>query len=69
MRSLVFFLPCIVLGLISCSPKEDEEIDYDQMVMLEEEEEWTSSRPEKMLAGDVSPEPQEVVVTEGSEIR
>ncbi len=69
MRSLAFFLPCIVFGLISCSPKEEEEIDYDQMVMLEEEEEWTSSQPEKMLAGDVSPDPQEVVVTEGSEFR
>lgn len=65
MKKRAIFL--LLLSLAACSPKEEEEIDYDSMVMLEQEEEWTSSRPEKLIAGDVSPDPQEVVIMENLE--
>ncbi|MBS0652111.1 MAG: hypothetical protein JSR39_01145 [Verrucomicrobia bacterium] len=68
MKSLVL-KACVVLPLIlaGCDSKtEEEEVDYDRMVNNEEVTEWTSG-PEldgKLIAGDLFPEPQEVMVQE-----
>lgn len=68
MKSL-FLKGCLVLPLFlaGCDgKKEEEEVDYDRMVKNEEECEWTSG-PESgggHIAGDLYPEPQEVIIEE-----
>ncbi len=69
MRS-VFLKGCLVFPLLlaGCGSQQDEEeVDYDHMVNNEEEVEWTSGPDpdRKHLAGDVYPEPQEIIVEEG----
>jgi hypothetical protein len=47
----------------SCTPKEEEqEPDYENMVMADEEDEWTSGQEQdgKAIAGDL--EPQEFLI-------
>ncbi|MBS0606908.1 MAG: hypothetical protein JSR57_08160 [Verrucomicrobia bacterium] len=57
----------ILLILAGCDSKqEEEEVDYDRMVKNEEVTEWTST-PDldgKLIAGDLYPEPQEIMVQE-----
>ncbi|MBS0651018.1 MAG: hypothetical protein JSR93_07650 [Verrucomicrobia bacterium] len=57
----------ILLILAGCDSKqEEEEVDYDRMVLNEEVSEWTSA-PDldgKLIAGDLYPEPQEIMVQE-----
>jgi hypothetical protein len=59
--SLILFI------LAGCDSKqEEEEVDYDRMVKNEEVTEWTSA-PDldgKLIAGDLYPEPQEIMVQE-----
>ncbi len=68
MKSLVLkvsvALPLILAGCDS--KKEEEEVDYDRMVNHTEAKEWVSG-PDldgKLIAGDLFPEPQEVMVQE-----
>ena len=61
---------CLILPLLlaGCSTgKEEEEVDYDHMVKNEEECEWISApNPDsKHVAGDLYPEPQEIIIQEG----
>ena len=70
MRCFLLFFPLTgVLLLSSCSVEEEEEgPDYENMVMIEEEEEWITDQEQgwKAIAGDV-PEPQERILLEFSE--
>lgn len=52
-----------LLSIVSCTPKEQEqEPDYDSMVMADEEDEW-STGDRKSIAGDL-PDPQELIILE-----
>ncbi len=60
---------CVIFPLIltGCdSKREEEEVDYDRMVNHEEVKEWTSAPnlDGKLIAGDLFPEPQEIMVQE-----
>lgn len=64
------FLPVIfalmALFATSCSEKqEEEEPDYENMVMADEEDDWISDeeRDRKVIAGD-APDPQELIFLE-----
>lgn len=62
MRIFPFFL-LTILSIVSCTPKEEEqEPDYDSMVMADEEDEW-STGDRKSIAGDL-PDPQELIILE-----
>ena len=68
MRTFLISSVLLLNLLSSCTPKEEEEgIDYDNMVMLEEEEEWTTGLESGSIAGDLVPYPQEVVILETPE--
>ena len=57
----LLFSTLLLLTLPAChsKPTEEEEVDYDQIVLAEEEvAEWQSQKTRK----NVGPEPQEVVV-------
>jgi hypothetical protein len=63
-RYPVVFSLFATLLLSSCGVSEDEEaIDYDNIVLADEEEEWTTGQGEgvKLIAGEL-PEPQEVLL-------
>jgi hypothetical protein len=66
MRFLPLFFSLVALLASSCSQKqEEEEPDYENMVMADEEEPWTSDaeRDRKVIAGDL-PDPQERLLLE-----
>jgi hypothetical protein len=51
-------LSVLVLATLSaCQGKQEEEVDYDQIVQAEEDSEWQSQK----RRGNFGPEPQEVV--------
>lgn len=57
----------VSIFLTSCDSKpEDDEVDYDRMVKNEEAVEWTSvpESDDKAIAGELFPEPQEVILHE-----
>lgn len=59
--SLLFCLPLFLA--VCCTPKEEEqEPDYDHMVMAADEEEWSTS-DRKTIATDL-PDPQELIILE-----
>lgn len=65
---LVFFSMLALIGGISCTSKEEEqEPDYDHMVMADEEEEWTTG-DRKSIAKDL-PDPQELIILEVPETK
>lgn len=57
----------LLLGLASCGsgPKE-EAVDYDRIVKDDKEAEWTSSPgvDGQHIAGDLFPDPQEIMIYE-----
>jgi hypothetical protein len=54
---------CLMLFFAGCSPKEEEqEPDYENMVMADDDEEW-STGDRKNIAGDL-PDPQELIILE-----
>ena len=59
---------CLFTFLCGCSQGEKEKVEgseYEQMVMNEEEEcEWTTGQEDKKIAGELVPEPQEVLFSE-----
>ena len=58
--SLLFSLVALV-GVVSCTPKEEErEIDYEHMAMADDEEGW-STGDRKVIAED-RPDPQELLI-------
>jgi phage-related protein len=69
MKILLLFFPLMALLAPSCSQKQDEEEpDYENMVMADEEDTWISDaeRDRKVIAGDL-PDPQERIILESSE--
>jgi uncharacterized protein YcfL len=68
MRSKLLRLSLLIpLILTGCNAKEEEEeVDYDSMVMNEEIPEWTSAPEQdgKLIAGDLYPAPQEIMTQE-----
>jgi hypothetical protein len=63
MKQLPALFLFILLGTVSCSPKEEEqEPDYENMVMADEEDEWTTG-DRKSIAKDL-PDPQELIILE-----
>jgi hypothetical protein len=60
-------VPLFALVLISsCNPKEEEqEPDYDHMVMLEDDEEWLIGDRKSII--EHLPDPQEIVIIETPE--
>ena len=60
----------LLLGLVGCggAPKE-EEVDYDRIVKEDKETEWTSgpSSDGQHIAGDLFPDPQEIMIYETPE--
>ena len=70
MKHLPAILSLLALfSLSSCGQKEEEsEIDYDNMVMADEEEEWTTvGEDQKVIANDALPDPQELIILEAPE--
>ncbi|MBS0604962.1 MAG: hypothetical protein JSS60_08020 [Verrucomicrobia bacterium] len=67
MRHLpVLFSLMALFAVSSCSQKEEgEEPDYDNMVMADEEDDFTSDeeRDRKVIAGDL-PDPRELIILE-----
>lgn len=60
-RFSVLFSLLVVSTISSCTPKEEEqELDYENMVMADEEEEWTPGQDGKVIAGDL--DPQEFII-------
>ena len=56
----LFLIVPLLLIIASCSPKEEEQQpDYDNMVMADEEEEWSPS-PESKDVADC--DPQEFII-------
>ncbi len=69
MRRLPVLLSLMALFASSCSPKpEEEEPDYENMVMADEEDDWISDeeRDRKVIAGEL-PDPQELIILEPSD--
>ena len=65
-RYASFLALLVLLSFSSCNPREAvEEPDYDNMVMVEDEEEWTTGHEldGKTIAGD-SPQLQEHSILE-----
>jgi hypothetical protein len=57
-----------LVALPSCAQKEEEmEPDYDNMVMVDEDEDWISDeeRDRKIIAGDL-PDPRERIILEAA---
>jgi hypothetical protein len=53
----VLFSLLALLTASSCTQKEEEqEPDYENMVMADEEDEWTPGQDEKVIAGDLDPQ-------------
>jgi len=69
-RYFLFFLLMISLGFSACSqPKAEAEVepDYDNMVLLEEPDEWMSDeeKDRKVVITDC-PDPQELLIIEAT---
>lgn len=68
MKSLLIRISlALPLLLTGCSEKQEEqEVDYEGMVMNEEKAEWTSSPDQdgKHIAGELFPDPQEILLQE-----
>lgn len=65
-RYFLFFPLFLSLSLVSCSqPEAEVEPDYDNMVMLDEPDEWMSDeeKDRKVIATD-RPDPQELLIIE-----
>ncbi len=69
MRRLPVLLSLMALFASSCSQKqEEEEPDYENMVMADEEDDWISDeeRDRKVIASEL-PDPQELIIFEPSD--
>jgi hypothetical protein len=67
-KSSVLFCLFSFVSFVSCTPKEEEqEPDYEHMVMADDEEEW-STGDRKIIVSDL-PDPQEQVILEVPEAK
>ena len=59
MKQISILLCSLLMVATSCTQKEEEqELDYDNMVMVDEEEEWIPAQEKhgKAIAGDLDPQ-------------
>jgi hypothetical protein len=70
MRHLPVLFSLVALIAASCSQRqEEEEPDYENMVMMDEENDWTSDeeRDRKVIADNL-PDPQELILLDSEAI-
>lgn len=66
MRWIGMYSSFLFLLFTGCSSSEQEEtdVDYDQMVMLDEEAGWSNQPSDAKIGQEVGPDLQEIVIVE-----